>query len=325
MDSIQVKCPGCGQVVLIEQGKKRESCNKCSTWVDVRDAVKVSDLEVSTTVMDTPAIAVPLVSTGASLVEDKTLAMQKASPAPIVPEAPGVSSVPIDEVETHSNPPQQAIRLELKEAPDFPVAENIDVELKENVNFSAEDKTETLVSDCERLFNEGTALLEQGRYPLAEKIFIAMSLQYPDDYRGWWGRLRASSKDFKAREKKEITKEYMMKASSLVPDEALKFQMRKKYNDWLRDLAVARVKRQSRIPESSYKKIDDAAEPMDYTVKPVRTSGNWSKSCVIVPIAFVLLFLMFIISLMQGSPAPIITLLIIVGAIVAFANKDGSN
>ncbi|NLT12003.1 MAG: hypothetical protein GXY06_06305, partial [Clostridiaceae bacterium] len=33
------KCPGCGTIVEIEEGKKRASCPKCSTWVDARDAI----------------------------------------------------------------------------------------------------------------------------------------------------------------------------------------------------------------------------------------------------------------------------------------------
>lgn len=310
MDMIQAKCPGCGQLVVIAQDKRRASCDKCSTWVDARDAINVDKFETPPDVSEVPTVSRSLVSNTAPTADATKAAAALLATAPIAQEAMVSDQSP------------QATRVELIEDAEYPKTTEALVELIEDAANSDSNESLAVASERDRLFNEGTALLDQGSYPLAEKIFITMSLQYPDDYRGWWGRLRATSKDFKARDKKEITKEFMMKASSLAPEE-MKFDIRKSYNDWLRDLASARVRNQNRTPKkSSQRNQNGSVDFEDYSVQPVKTARPLSKSCVIVPVVTFILLIAFGISISSQSPAPIIMLLIFAGAAVAFGKRD---
>lgn len=56
MSALTAKCPGCGTMVEIDEGKKRASCPKCSTWVDARDAV-VAEASMDIRPMADPELA----------------------------------------------------------------------------------------------------------------------------------------------------------------------------------------------------------------------------------------------------------------------------
>lgn len=66
---------------------------------------------------------------------------------------------------------------------------------KYKVEISGRVSVEGILS-AEDLAKNGDTLVNIGNYPQAYDSFKELSEKYPDDYRGWWGMIRAMTNDF---------------------------------------------------------------------------------------------------------------------------------
>lgn len=99
-------------------------------------------------------------------------------------------------------------------------------------NDRAAERAETL----ERLLQNGEQFLALGEFVSAIQTFRKAANDYPADYRGWWGDLRASTSNFGAIEVPPDTKpvERTLENAMKLAPEGMRASMRQQYDDWLK-------------------------------------------------------------------------------------------
>ncbi|NLT11999.1 MAG: hypothetical protein GXY06_06285 [Clostridiaceae bacterium] len=147
----------------------------------------------------------------------------------------------------------------------------------------------------EQMLQQADELLAAKEYMAASKSFSVGIEQFPNDYRFFWGALRAETEDFQRAEKSHEAAALYRQAMVLVPDE-VRSELADAYQEWTNYIALKKEENERRAKVEEIRPGHKMSLDVDKEYRNMNMpTPSKSRFSIPQPVAFLAYFLLIII------------------------------